>query len=116
KVVARHWFQHVVHDVFHVSVLMNAFQFVQGRAHTWHCGAHTVVNSQEHGFISGLAVARQLGAGYPFEDAAARAWFNFWGRGLFGRSFRAVREGERAPAHPPSESPGSTASAGAAAG
>ena len=116
KVVARHWFQHVVHDVFHVSVLMNAFQFVQGHAHTWHCGAHTVVNSQEHGFISGLAVARQLGAGYGFEDAGAREWFNFWGRGMFGPSFREVREGERAPVHPASESLGSAAGAGAAAG
>jgi uncharacterized protein len=114
KVVARYWFQHVVHSVFHVSVLMNAFRLVQGHAHTWHCGAHTVVNSQEHGLISGLAVARQLGAGYGFEDAEARRWFNFWGRGMFGRRFRTVREGERAPVHPASESLASSAGAGAA--
>ena len=31
-------------------------------------GAHTTVNSQEHCFLSGLAVARQLGAEYPFTD------------------------------------------------
>ena len=74
------------------------------------------MNSQEHGFISGLAVARQLGAEYPFEDAGARKWFNFWGRGMFGPSFREVREGERAPVHPASESLGSAASAGSAAG
>jgi predicted NAD/FAD-binding protein len=88
KVHKRWWFQHVVHDVFHVTVLMNAFQFIQGKSHTWYCGAHTVINSQEHGLISGLAAARQLGAEYPFEDAAAREWFNFWGRSMFGRCFR----------------------------
>lgn len=90
---------------------MNAVQFVQGHAHTWHGGAHTVVNSQEHGFISGLAVARQLGAGYAFEEAGARAWLNFWGRGMLGPHFRTVREGERAPAHPASEWLGSSARA-----
>ena len=81
------------------DVVLLSFPFtdqsaLQGHAHTWHCG-HTVANSQEHGFISGLAVAGQLGAGYAFEDAGAREWFNFWGRGMFGPSFREVREGER---------------------
>ncbi len=88
KVVKRWWFQHVVHDVFHVSVLMNAFRFIQGKRNIWYCGAHTTVNSQEHGLISGLAVARQLGADYPFDDAGARSWFNFWGRTMFGGRFR----------------------------
>jgi predicted NAD/FAD-binding protein len=92
KVHRRLWFQHVVHDAFHYSVLMNAFQLVQGRAHTWHCGAHTVINSQEHCFISGLAVARQLGADYPFSEAdeETRRWFDFWGRTMFGGRFRGV--------------------------
>jgi predicted NAD/FAD-binding protein len=90
KVVKRWWFQHVVHDVFHVSVLMNLFQFIQGRKNTYYCGAHTTINSQEHGLISGLAVARQLGADYPFDDAGAREWFNFWGRSMFGGCFRKV--------------------------
>lgn len=89
KVWKRWWFQHVVHDVFHFTVLMNAFQLIQGRQHTWYCGAHTVINSQEHGFISGLAVARQLGAEYPFrDDAGAAEWFGFWGRTMFGRSYQ----------------------------
>lgn len=88
KVHKRWWFQHVVHDMFHVSVVMNVFRFIQGRQHTWYCGAHTVVNSQEHGFISGLAAARQLGADYPFDDPEAREWFNFWGGGMFGGRFR----------------------------
>jgi hypothetical protein len=80
-----------VHDVYHVSVLMNAFQLIQGRQNTYYCGAHTVVNSQEHGLISGMAAARQLGADYPFADASARRWFNFWGRSMFGARFTPVR-------------------------
>jgi hypothetical protein len=90
KVILRTWFQHVVHDVHHFTVLMNAFQLIQGLRHTWHCGAHTLINSQEHGFISGLAVARQLGADYPFSDAGSRDWFNFWGRTMFGPRFQSV--------------------------
>lgn len=92
KVLKRFWFQHVVHDVFHYAVLMNAFKAIQGRERTWHCGAHTVINSQEHCFISGLAVARQLGADYPFDEADddTRRWFDFWGTSLYGRRFRRV--------------------------
>ena len=88
KIHKRWWFQHVVHDIFQVSVVMNLFPFIQGKQHTYYCGAHTVVNSQEHGLISGLAVARQLGADYPFDDAAAKEWFNFWGHSMFGRCFK----------------------------
>jgi predicted NAD/FAD-binding protein len=88
--IARRTFQHVVHDVFHVAVLLNAFQWIQGRRRTWHCGAHTAINSQEHGLISGLAAAHQLGADYPFDDPQARRWFNFWGRTMFGARFRPV--------------------------
>jgi predicted NAD/FAD-binding protein len=90
KVVTRWWFQHVVHDVFHTVVLLNLFQFLQGKDRTWYCGAHTTVNSQEHCFISGLTVARQLGADYPFADnPGAREWFNFYGRIMHGPRFRA---------------------------
>lgn len=91
KVVKRWWFQHVVHDVFHVSVVMNLFQFIQGNQHTYYCGAHTTINSQEHGLISGLAAARQLGADYPFDDADAKEWFNFWGASMFGLKFKKAK-------------------------
>jgi hypothetical protein len=67
---------------------MNVFPLIQGRGHLWHCGAHTLINSQEHCFLSGLAVARQLGADYPFDDAEARGWFNFYGRLMHGPRFR----------------------------
>ena len=91
KVIRRHWFQHIVHDVRHVAFLMHLFRFVQGKRHTWHCGAHTLINSQETCFVSGLAAARQLGADYPFDDAEARRMFNYYGSILYGWGFKKAK-------------------------
>ena len=88
KIVKRWWFQHIVHDVRHVVVLVNLFRCIQGKRRTWHCGAHTLVNSQETCFVSGLATARQMGADYPFDDAAARRSFNYYGSIMYGWRFR----------------------------
>ena len=88
KIIKTWWFQHIVHDVFHVSVLINLFRFIQGRNRSWHCGAHTLLNSQETCFVSGLATARQLGADYPFKDPEATKWFNFYGGIMYGWRFR----------------------------
>ena len=88
KIVKKWWFQHIVHDVSHVAFLTQLFRFVQGKRRTWHCGAHTLVNSQETCFVSGLVTARQLGADYPFRDPEARKWFNFYGRVMYGWRFR----------------------------
>ncbi|MYE06655.1 MAG: NAD(P)-binding protein [Chloroflexi bacterium] len=88
KVVARRWFQHVVHDVKQVVLLVPLFRFIQGRKRTWHCGAHTLINSQETCFVTGLAAARQLGAEYPFDDPEARRWFNHYGSLMYGSAFK----------------------------
>ena len=88
KIVQRRWFQHVVHDVRHVVLLVNLFRLIQGKRRTWHCGAHTLVNSQETCFLTGLAVARQLGADYPFSDPEAKRWFNHYGSILHGSAFK----------------------------
>ena len=88
KIVKRWWFQHIVHDVRHVAVLVNLFPFIQGRRRTWHCGAHTLINSQETCLVTGLAAARQIGAGYHFDDPAARRSFNYYGSILHGSRFR----------------------------
>jgi len=88
KIVKRWWFQHVVHDVRHVALLTHLFRFIQGKRRTWHCGAHTLVNAQELCFVSGMATARQMGADYPFQDAEARKWFNFYGGLMYGWRFR----------------------------
>ncbi len=91
KIVKKWWFQHIVHDVRHVAFLVQLFRFVQGRRRTWHCGAHTLINSQETCFVSGLVTARQIGADYPFQDSEARKWFNFYGRMMYGWRFRKAR-------------------------
>ena len=90
KVIKRCWFQHVVHDVRHVVLLVNLFKFIQGKRRTWHAGAHTLINSQETCFVTGLAAARQLGADYPFNDDEARRMFNYYGSILYGRRFRKI--------------------------
>ena len=92
KVLMRHWFQHVVHDVRHIALLVHLFRFVQGKRRTRHCGAHTLINSQETCFVTGLVTARQLGADYHFDDAEARKWFNFYGRMMYGWRFRKARD------------------------
>ncbi len=88
KIINKWWFQHIVHDVRHVAWLVNLFRFIQGKRCTWHCGAHTLINSQETCFITGLATARQLGADYPFNDPAAKRMFNYYGRIMYGWRFR----------------------------
>ena len=91
KVVKRWWFQHVVHDVRHVALTVHLFRFIQGKRRTWHCGAHTLINSQETCLVTGLAAARQLGAGYHFDDPEARRTFNYYGGMLYGWRFRKAR-------------------------
>ena len=88
KIIRKWWFQHVVHDVRHIAVLVQLFRFIQGKRRTRHCGAHTLINSQETCFVTGLIAARQLGADYPFDDPEAKKWFNFYGRMLYGWRFR----------------------------
>ena len=91
KVVMKRWFQHIVHDVRHVAVLVNLFRFIQGKRRSWHCGAHTLVNSQETCLVTGLAAATQIGADYPFDDPEARRMFNYYGSILYGTRFRKAR-------------------------
>ena len=90
KIIQKRWFQHIVHDVRHIAFLVFLFRFIQGKRRSWHCGAHTLINSQETCFVTGLAAARQMGAGYPFEDPETRKWFNFYGRTMYGWRFKRV--------------------------
>ncbi len=88
KIVKTWWFQHIVHDVRHIVLLIHLFRFIQGRRRSWYCGAHTLINSQETCFVTGLVTARQIGAEYPFHDPEAKKWFNFYGRVMHGFRFR----------------------------
>ena len=88
KIIKRWWFQHIVHDVRHVALFVNIFRLIQGKRRTRYCGAHTLINSQETCFVTGLVTARQMGADYPFQDPEARKWFNFYGRVMYGWRLR----------------------------
>ena len=66
------------------------FRFIQGKRGSWHCGAHTLINSQETCLVSGLAAARHVGADYPFEDDEARRVFNYYGGVMYEWGFRGV--------------------------
>ena len=91
KIVGRWWFQHIVHDVRQMALIVPLFRLIQGRRRTWHCGAHTLVNSQETCFVSGLAAAIQLGADYPFGDEEARRSFNHYGSLMYGWRLRKAK-------------------------
>ena len=91
KIVGRWWFQHIVHDVRHMALIVPLFRLIQGRRRSWHCGAHTLVNSQETCFVSGLAAAIQLGADYPFDDEEARRSFNHYGSVMYGWRLRKAK-------------------------
>ena len=91
KIVGRWWFQHIVHDVRHMALIVPLFRLIQGRRRSWHCGAHTLVNSQETCFVSGLAAAIQLGADYPFDDEEARRSFNHYGSLMYGWRLRKAK-------------------------
>ena len=88
KIIKTQSFQHIVHDVRHVALLVNLFRFVQGKRRTWRCGANTLINSQETCFVTGPATARQIGADYPFDDPEAKQSFNYYGSILYGSRFR----------------------------
>ena len=90
KVILRCWFQHVVHDMRHVLLVIHLFRLIQGKRRTWHCGAHTLINSQEICVVTGFITARQMGAEYPFNDSEARKWFNYFGRMMYGWRFRSA--------------------------
>ena len=75
--------------------LIYLFRLIQGNRRTWHRGAHTLINSHETCFVSGLAAATQMGADYPFDDPEARRSFNYYGNILYGWSFKKAKGARR---------------------
>ena len=71
----RHW-RHLVADSLQLLRAMELHR-IQGTRHTWFCGEYAgMYGGHESSVVTGLAVARALGAPYPFEDdAAARRVF-----------------------------------------
>ncbi len=66
------------------------FKFIQGRKNIWYCGGHVVVNGHEWCITSSLALARQFGAYFMFQDKKTKKRLNEIGRLMFGRAFNKV--------------------------
>jgi hypothetical protein len=71
----RHW-RHLVADSLQLLRSMELHR-IQGKRRTWFCGEYAgMYGGHESSVVTGLAVAKALGADYPFEhDAAARRVF-----------------------------------------
>ncbi|KAA8498131.1 hypothetical protein FVE85_5716 [Porphyridium purpureum] len=69
KVLTQRWWHQFAHTWRHFAGTVPFVRFLlrPDRA-TWFCGAYTLFNTTEIAITSGLAVADQLGAPYPFED------------------------------------------------
>lgn len=71
------WWHQFAHEASHFYSVVPFVRFIQNSAHSWFCGAYTLVNTHEIATISGLAVAHRLGAPYPFgEDKLAKKQFD----------------------------------------
>ena len=74
-----------------LAFLIYLFRFIQGKRRTLHRGAHTLINSHETCFVSGLAAATQMGADYPFDNLEARGSFNYYRNILYGWRFKKAK-------------------------
>ena len=86
QVLLRKWWRQFAHTWRHFLFTVPLMRFLQGRRHSWFCGAYTLANTHEIATISGLAVAERLGAPYPFrDDALAAMQFDTYMKFLHGR-------------------------------
>lgn len=91
KIVGEFRLKHVIHDVAHHFRVAAISRHLQGHASSWYVGAHVVLNFHEAAIISGIAVARALGADYPFGyDPEAKTFYNYLGPIVLGRRFVAA--------------------------
>ncbi len=65
RILDEHVFEHPQYDVMAIAA-QAALPSVQGRNHTWYCGAWTGTGFHEDGLNSAVAVARQLGGPPPW--------------------------------------------------
>jgi predicted NAD/FAD-binding protein len=73
QVIGAYDYSHPVFDAAAIAA-QRRLPAIQGRDHTWYCGAWTRYGFHEDGLMSGLAVAQalqqRLGTGEPFLEAA----------------------------------------------
>lgn len=87
KVLIRRWWRQFAHSWHHYAFSVPLMKYIQGREHTWYCGAYTLINTHEIAVISGLSVAHRLGAPYPFgKDALAAKQFDQYLLVIHGQS------------------------------
>lgn len=76
---------------------MPLVRFLQGRKHTWFCGAYTLFNTHEMATMSGLAVAERLGAPYPYvHDTFATKQFDTYMAIVHGVRRKRVKQAKAA--------------------
>nr|KAG5692076.1 hypothetical protein BaRGS_021508 [Batillaria attramentaria] len=86
KVLLRRWWRQFSHSWRHFAFTVPFMRYLQGTKNTYYCGSYTLINTHEIGIISGFAVARRLGAEYPFpEDELARKQFDHYMLVIHGR-------------------------------
>jgi hypothetical protein len=69
KVITEFRWKHLMMDLEQILATAELHR-IQGKRKTWFCGEYTsVAFGHEFSFTSGLAVAKALGADYPFEDS-----------------------------------------------
>uniref|UniRef100_A0A7S1I1J0 Amine oxidase domain-containing protein n=1 Tax=Eutreptiella gymnastica TaxID=73025 RepID=A0A7S1I1J0_9EUGL len=86
KILLRKWWRQFAHTWKHFLFTVPLMRFLQGKQHSWYCGAYTLANTHEIATISGLAVAERLGAPYPFrQDPLAALQFDIYMKYLHGK-------------------------------
>lgn len=79
KILKQRTTRQFAHTWRHFATWVPWVPLLQGRQHTWYCGAYTLFNTHEIATMSGLAVAERLGAPYPFgHDKLAAQQFDMY--------------------------------------
>jgi predicted NAD/FAD-binding protein len=115
KILLKKWWRQFAHTHTHFAFTVPFVRFLQGKHHTWYCGAYTLFNTHEIAIISGLAVAERLGAPYPFaHDSLALKQFDMYMEFIHGQ--KRAADGSLAPTAPTTPTTAAAAAAAEAAG
>ncbi|KAG8848998.1 hypothetical protein FRB91_010324 [Serendipita sp. 411] len=68
SIILKKWWKQQSHRWQHYGGTVPWMMWINGKNHTYYCGAWTILNMHEIAIASGFAVAYQMGADYPFKD------------------------------------------------
>jgi predicted NAD/FAD-binding protein len=98
KILKQRTTRQFAHTWRHFATWVPWVPLLQGKRHTWYCGAYTLFNTHEIATMSGLAVAERLGAPYPFgHDKLAAQQFDMYLRLAHGPFARRSKQPAAAP-------------------